>query len=702
MILNNAPLNEAVLSNVGTSGEFRIKQSAKAFSILSSSLYSNKIKAIIRELSCNAYDSHVAAGKGKVPFDVHLPNMIDGWFSVRDYGTGLSHDDVMDIYTTYFESTKTGSNEYVGALGLGSKSPFAYTDNFTVTSIKDGQKRIYTAFISDQGTPAIALMDTSYSEESNGIEVRFAVTNAKDISNFYLNAKEVFKYFETVPVITGTKVDIPERRHSKKNVIPGIDILESEYGGSNAIVIMGNIPYPIDVGIMKNSMDEGLLYLLTNSNLEINIPIGGVEFQPSREGLSYVKSTISAIETKLIELNDKLYGSLKSELDVIDNKWKKAVAILKYPRIYSSNLQRYCNETSFTMVGFSGGSPRLVPFKIKEKTFDEKYNLQIRGFFHNRDETNSNSKPSTVWDSVENKYIKEWRIYPKIDDVLFIINDRKIGAVAGAKHHALKSKFYGNVYVIDVSDREKTALYDAFLKYIGNPPNVIFASKMILKERQEAVAGINFLNFVRNNSNRRRDEFKWDEYDNQEITPFLDAEMVVYVKLKGYEVMDLPNVNLYNLKEFLEQDIKKPELFGVRKGGLKLIENQENWIEAKDYISSRTSSITDKQILELALTGLRNQTDLKILRNHKLYENFPKDLTIFTEHSTVLNQYSRDAQRIYSLRNLVEICDENIFKKIIKIENDLRAKLDKYPLLSWIDGAPTEKINNYFKLINKE
>lgn len=53
--------NEAVMGNVQGVGEFRIRNSAKAFNILSSGLYANKIRAIIRELSCNAVDSHVAA-----------------------------------------------------------------------------------------------------------------------------------------------------------------------------------------------------------------------------------------------------------------------------------------------------------------------------------------------------------------------------------------------------------------------------------------------------------------------------------------------------------------------------------------------------------------------------------------------------------------------------------------------------------------
>jgi len=76
MILNTAPQDQAVLSNVGQIGEFRIRNSAKAFNILSSGLYANKIRAIIRELSCNAVDSHIAAGRSGTPFDVHLPNQL--------------------------------------------------------------------------------------------------------------------------------------------------------------------------------------------------------------------------------------------------------------------------------------------------------------------------------------------------------------------------------------------------------------------------------------------------------------------------------------------------------------------------------------------------------------------------------------------------------------------------------------------------
>ena len=61
MIINSTPDNIATLGNVAQVSEFKIRNSAKAFGILSSGLYANKIRAIIRELGCNAVDSHVAA-----------------------------------------------------------------------------------------------------------------------------------------------------------------------------------------------------------------------------------------------------------------------------------------------------------------------------------------------------------------------------------------------------------------------------------------------------------------------------------------------------------------------------------------------------------------------------------------------------------------------------------------------------------------
>ena len=132
MIISENKQDVTVNGSFKTSG-FKIQASSKAFDILSSNIYQNKVRAVVREISCNAVDAHTAAGNPD-PIKVHLPTTLEPHFSVRDFGIGLSDEDVREIFTTYFCSTKTSSNDFVGALGLGSKSPFCLVDSFTVTS----------------------------------------------------------------------------------------------------------------------------------------------------------------------------------------------------------------------------------------------------------------------------------------------------------------------------------------------------------------------------------------------------------------------------------------------------------------------------------------------------------------------------------------------------------------------------------------
>lgn len=120
---------------VSTQKSFTITASAKAFDILSNKLYTYKIRAIVRELICNAYDSVIEAKTNK-KIKIHVPNSMEPYFSVKDCGVGLNEKEIEEIYTNVFASTKTQSNDLIGAFGLGSKSPFCYVDNFYRNSYK--------------------------------------------------------------------------------------------------------------------------------------------------------------------------------------------------------------------------------------------------------------------------------------------------------------------------------------------------------------------------------------------------------------------------------------------------------------------------------------------------------------------------------------------------------------------------------------
>src|SRR5258708_7556006 len=111
-----------------------------------SQAYSDPIRAVIRELACNSSDAHVMAGTNK-KFEIHLPTTHEPEFLIRDFGTGMDDQEINDLFTMYGGSNKRDNNEVIGALGIGSKSPYAVTPMYQVISIKNGITRMYTATV---------------------------------------------------------------------------------------------------------------------------------------------------------------------------------------------------------------------------------------------------------------------------------------------------------------------------------------------------------------------------------------------------------------------------------------------------------------------------------------------------------------------------------------------------------------------------
>lgn len=304
MIIQENDTTIEKIGNVTGEAQFKMKTSRKAFQILSD-LYSDKPLAIVRELGCNAADSMVAAGKKDQPFHIHLPNTLEPWITIQDFGTGISHENVYEIYSTYFESTKTKTNDQIGCLGLGSKSPFCYTDNFTVTSIHKGEKRIYNAFFSEQSLPTIALMSTEATTESDGVAIQIPV-RASDFNNFQSAVVKAFRFFEVKPTISGGTVDYG----LKSPIFSGSDwAFYEEIRGyyNSSYAIMGGVAYPID----SNQIDDSDYYMLLRNGLVMNFNIGELDFAPSREALSYCDLTKSAIKAKL----DKVIKELPTNIE---------------------------------------------------------------------------------------------------------------------------------------------------------------------------------------------------------------------------------------------------------------------------------------------------------------------------------------------------------------------------------------------------
>jgi hypothetical protein len=306
--------NDTTIEQIGTisdEAQFKMKASRKAFQILSD-LYSDKPLAIVRELGCNAADSMTASGKGNLPFHIHLPNSLEPWLTIQDFGTGISHENIYNIYTTYFESTKTNSNSQIGCLGLGSKSPFCYTDNFTITSIVNGEKRIYNAYFNASNMPTIALMSMEKTTDANGVAIQIPI-KTNDFDLFHYAVLKAFRFFDIHPTISGGKIDW------EQNKPEFVGNFWKSYSGLNqSYAVMGGVTYPIDTYKVSAEHYE----IVRKAGLVISFNIGEIDFTPSRESLSYCEQTIKALNDKIdMVKNDfvqKVEDTIKSSPNLLD------------------------------------------------------------------------------------------------------------------------------------------------------------------------------------------------------------------------------------------------------------------------------------------------------------------------------------------------------------------------------------------------
>ena len=290
------------------SSAFKIARTPHMFNILSSGLYSDKIRAVLREIGCNAMDAHIMNGTPERPILVKLPSTFDKTFFIQDWGPGLSHEEIIGMYTVYGWSNKQNSDEVTGAFGLGSKSPFAYTlqtkensTGFTVESVKNGIKRIYSCFINEEGSPEVGLLfETKEIDPSwtHGLKVSFSVQE-KDIAEFQSKAQSVFKWFKVPPQFQGANFTLGKEKQSYK-YWSSTYALPVSAGAYDSCVIMGNVRYPIDVRSINSSQKFTPIeqYLIDNG-IVLFLEMGSVMMTPSREHLEYTPKTIKGVREAL-------------------------------------------------------------------------------------------------------------------------------------------------------------------------------------------------------------------------------------------------------------------------------------------------------------------------------------------------------------------------------------------------------------------
>lgn len=309
-------------TSVSTSGiksavAFGIKDSGLAhiFNVLRNQLYTDKIGAVVREYAANAFDANVEAGTPDVPIVVSLPSQLNKVFKIRDFGRGLSQQDIQDIYCFYGESTKRQSNAFIGQLGLGSKSAFAYGDNFVINSFTDGIVRSYNAFIDPSGIGQIALLSEKATDERNGVEIVIPV-KMEDAPYFTRAVKNYLRFFKVKPTIIGMTKE--ESESTFEDAISKGDGWKFYRNISVPHAVMGNIAYPIAASSMKldhNNPQDKMIGNLLNAAMVIDFQIGDLDVAASREGLQYTPHTLKNIRAKMQQIADKIISEIQSQID---------------------------------------------------------------------------------------------------------------------------------------------------------------------------------------------------------------------------------------------------------------------------------------------------------------------------------------------------------------------------------------------------
>ena len=268
-------------------------------------LYSDPELAVIREYSTNALDSHIEAGQTR-PIEVTIPSALSPFLRIRDYGVGLDAEGIRDVYSRYGTSTKRDSNDVVGMLGLGCKSALTYTDQFTLTGIKDGRMVQVSIGRDEDGSGSMTIVADHPTDDLPGVEV---VIPAKRHHEFEGKAHDFFRFWTPGTVlVNGEQPERIDGHWVTDDIVIVPKGLDSDY------IVMGNVAYPVERERLSTTQNGRQRRYYQTDRTVAFVPIGAVQFTPSREALQDTRRTKATIEAILTERNAKLNEALLANI----------------------------------------------------------------------------------------------------------------------------------------------------------------------------------------------------------------------------------------------------------------------------------------------------------------------------------------------------------------------------------------------------
>lgn len=271
---------------------FEIAATSAAFDILANKLYSNPRLAVLRELCTNANDAHIMANNLDRNFVLHIPTADSPFFSIRDFGPGLTVDEFELIYFNFFVSTKQGDDSQTGNFGLGAKSPFACANSFKVSSYQKG-KRVTYQLEPEDGVPTYEIVEEAETLEPDGLEIFIDDWKDEYKRDMYLWKKIAMNFFKSTSFLPNANFTDDEYNELLR-VRPFYQKNSIMFDTVNYPTITCNVA-GVGFKVEPNEIGADELISLLNSlcvsDLNIMAAKNDVSITPSREELQYDAKT---------------------------------------------------------------------------------------------------------------------------------------------------------------------------------------------------------------------------------------------------------------------------------------------------------------------------------------------------------------------------------------------------------------------------
>lgn len=612
--------------------------------------YSDTILATMREIIANGID--VSNGR-KV--DVQLPTKLEPNFIVRDYGCGLSEEDMMGLYTKYGKSTKRDSNNAIGGFGIGRFAPLSYADSFIVMSVCDGQKTAYSIRVDENDDTVVSKMYSESTDEDNGIYVQVPIKNA-DLGDFILKFKNFSQYLADKINLLNEEFDqrLPNFSTDMFDVYLKEGYADHSSMSRRAQVLMGGILYPVVQNTKYPAFVNGLVY---------KAEIGEFKLHHSREALEYNDKTVEALR----KASDKIIESFKRKSE---DELKGCKTLYEATELFSKTLKGITYSLGGKMVnGLWQGH------KVTDEVFDWREVGDCIKVTRGNTGNMSCKKITRSWDysGEPNK------------DRFFVIDD---GVTPRAPHNRLSwvKENQTVILIVDASDEilaKVKAMNSPQVTLLSEHERTVSSRKGSKGKKGEVRKG-DILEFGKIGHGWNNADY-WRETDEE----FSDDKTYYYyvyyankIESEGGYVSD-PSPISRRVEQLKTINPKLEKVYGVRKKALKKIEKKSNWIRMEkveaDWINNSPILKTKKR--KEALGDLLSDYDhlqilhaLKKAPSKKVILNFKKLLEDYNKLEVPC-----DAPR-FDLRSIpMDISKE------IKVKEDF---LSAYPMVKHIGTFP--------------